>query len=168
MPPPKKKNKNAPSMLLNEKVPLPHRRMLLADICNNDSDEAAEMLDALFKAAARSNGGEDQYKEKTKEVDQLMDALVNGPQRPGTFINTLRPKGAQPTRALVKLADGTPAYPVVPDAELAKNLRRGDSVLLSTFLNLALCKDTVLNAVTYTLAMALIWVIKFRAYPLAA
>ena len=107
MPTPKKKNKNAPSMLFDEKVPLPHRRMLLADICNTESDEATAMLDALFKAAAQSNGGEDQYKEKKKEIDQLIEALVSGPQRPGTFLNTLNPKGVQPTRALVKLADGT-------------------------------------------------------------
>jgi hypothetical protein len=141
VPTPKKKNKNAPSMLLNEKVPLAHRRMLLADICNTESDDATAMLDALYKAAAQNNGGEDLYKEKTKEVDQLIEGLVNGPQRPGTFLNMLTPKGAQPTRALVKLADGTPTYPVVPDANLAKTLKRGDSVLLSTRAEAVLSRD---------------------------
>jgi len=141
VPTPKKKNKNAPSMLLDEKVPLLHRRMLLADICNTDSDEATAMLNALFKAAAQSNGGEDQYKEKKKEIDQLIEALVSGPQRPGTFLNTLTPKGAQPTRALVKLADGTPAYPVVADEELARTLKRGDSVLLSNRAEAVLSRD---------------------------
>ena len=58
VPTPKKKKKTAPAMLLNEKVPLPHRRMLLADICNTDSEEATAMLDALFKAAAQGTDPE--------------------------------------------------------------------------------------------------------------
>ncbi len=136
-----KKKKPAPSMLLNEKVPLPHRRMLLADICNTDSEEATAMLDALFKAAAQGTGPEDHYKEKKKEVDQLLEALVNGPQRPGVFLNTVTAKGAQPTRALVKLSDGTPTYPVVPDASLATTLKRGDCVLLSTRAEVLLSRD---------------------------
>ena len=141
MPTQKKKNNTAPSMLLNEKVPLPHRRMLLADICNTDSEEATAMLDALFKAAAQGNGGEDHFKEKKKQLDQLVEALENGPQRPGVFLNMVTPKGAQPTRALVKLSDGTPTYPVVPDAGLAKTLRRGDCVLLSTRAEAVLSRD---------------------------
>ena len=136
-----KKKKTAPSILLNESVPLPHRRMLLADLCNSDSEEATAMVAGLLKAAAQGNGGEDHFKEKKKEVDQLLEALESGPQRPGVFLNTVTPKGAQPIRALVKLTDGTPTYPVVPDADLAKTLKRGDCVLLSARTEALLSRD---------------------------
>ncbi len=55
--PTKKKNKTASAMLLNEKVPLPHRRMLLADILASESEEAMGILDGLLKSAAQANGG---------------------------------------------------------------------------------------------------------------
>ncbi len=126
-----KKNNTALFMLLNDSVPLPHRRLLLVDILNSESEEGMGILDGVLKAAAQSNGGEDQFKEKKKELEQLVEALEQGPQRPGVFLNMVTPKGSNVTRALVKLPDGTPTYPVVLDAELARSLKRGDCVLLS-------------------------------------
>ena len=118
-------------MLLTDKVPLAHRRILLADICQSESEEAAKLLDRLLKAAAQGDGGEDHFKEKTKELEALIEGLENGPQRSAVFLNLVPTNGAPLTRALVKLSDGTPAYPIVPDAVLGESLKRGDSVLLS-------------------------------------
>ncbi len=139
----KKKTMTAPSMLFNETVPLAHRRMLLTDLCRTESAEATAMLDRLLKTIAQGNGGEDQFKEQKKELAQLLEALENGPLRPGLFLNMVTLKGAQPPRAMVKLSDGTPAYPVVPDADFAKTLRRGDCVLLSARGEAVLSRDDV-------------------------
>ena len=128
-------------MLLTDKVPLSHRRLLLADICQNESEEATKLLDALLKAAAHGNGGEDHYAEKKKELEALIEGLETGPQRSAVFLNLVTPSGTPLTRALVKLSDGTPAYPIVPDAVLAKSLRRGESVLLSARAEALLSRD---------------------------
>ena len=138
----KKTVTTSPSMLFNESVPMAHRRMLLADLCQNESAEATAMLERLFKAIAEGNG-EDQVKELKKELAQYIEALEEGPQRPGLFLSMVTPKGAQPPRALVKLYDGTPTYPVVPDADLAKTLKRGDGVLLSGRGEAVLSRDDV-------------------------
>ncbi len=128
-------------MLLTEKVPLAHRRMLLADICQSESEEATELLDSLLKAAAQGNGGLDHYKEKKKELEALIDGLESGPQRSAVFLNLVTPAGTPLTRALVKLSDGTPAYPIIPDRALAESLKRGDSVLLSARAEAVLSRD---------------------------
>jgi hypothetical protein len=52
-----------------------------------------------------------------------------GPLRPATFFGLLD-ANAVVKRARVLLEDGASAYVVIPDAELAESLRRGDGVLL--------------------------------------
>jgi len=128
-------------MLLSDKIPLAHRRILLADICQSDAEEATNLLDSLLKAAAQGDGGEDHFKAKRMEVEALIEGLENGPQRSAVFIKLVVATGTPLTRALVKLSDGTPAYPIVPDAELAESLKRGDSVLLSARAEAVLSRD---------------------------
>jgi len=129
------------SMLVNEKVPLPHRRMLLADLCQTESAEALSVLDSLLKSAAQGDGGKDLFAEKTKELSDTLDALEKGPQRPAVFLNLVTPVGTVPMRALVKLSDGTPTYPILPDPTVAQSLKRGDCVLLSARAEALLSRD---------------------------
>jgi hypothetical protein len=88
------------------------------------------MVQSLLKAAAESNG-EDLFRQKKKELEELMDELRSGPQRPGLFFGMLPTNGSAVKRAHVRLQDGTATYPVMDDDQLAATLGRGDGVLLS-------------------------------------
>jgi ATP-dependent 26S proteasome regulatory subunit len=129
-------------VLLDEKVPLEHRRQLLQQICNSDSKEAARILDSLLKAAAQSSGLE-LYTQKKKECEALMEALEAGPQRPGLFYGLLPANGSAVKRAHVRLQDGTATYPVVADDNLAKILECGAGVLLSGRAEMVLATDPI-------------------------
>ncbi len=121
-----------PGMLLDEKIPLQHRRHIIHEICQSDSKEAHQILDAILKNAAKGDGGRAQYLQKKKECEELIEALENGPPRLATFMELVTPATGTPlTRAHVKLEDGTSTYPVVTDASMAPKLRRGDAVLIS-------------------------------------
>jgi hypothetical protein len=128
-------------MLVNEKVPLPHRRMLLSELCQTGSTEAQNLVDSLLKSAAQGDGGKDLFSEKTKELSNTIDALEKGPHRPAVFLNLVTPAGTVPMRALVKLSDGTPMYPILTDVNLSQSLKRGDCVLLSARAEALLSRD---------------------------
>ena len=127
-------------MLLDDDIPFEHRRHLIADLCQSDSKEATRILKSLLQAAASGSEG-DRYKEKTRELEQLIEALESGPQRPGIFLNLVTPVETPIVRAHVKLADGSSAYPIVVDGELAAKLKRGDCVMLSARAELLLARD---------------------------
>lgn len=113
--------------LLDEAVPMEHRRQLLMHMMH-DGDTGRKAVAALFESAAHSNG-ETIYNKKAKELSALIDEMQNGPLRSGMFIEMTRSNG-EPPRAKVLLQDGECAYTIVPKAELAKTLVRGDMVLL--------------------------------------
>jgi ATP-dependent 26S proteasome regulatory subunit len=119
-----------PNVLLDDSVPLDQRRRLLAELCNSGSKEAGKMLDGFFKAAAAGRS-EDLFAQKKKELDELIDALEAGPQRPGLFFGHLPANGSAVKRAQVRLQDGTATYPVLIEDKLPGPLDRGDGVLLS-------------------------------------
>jgi ATP-dependent 26S proteasome regulatory subunit len=129
-------------VLLDDKIPIEHRRHLLAEICHSDSKEASGMLRSLLKAAAEGSG-EDLYQQKKKEFEDLIEALQSGPQRPGIFFDLLPTNGSVVKRAHVRLQDGTATYPVVTDDHLAVSLARGDAVLLSGRAESVLAADPI-------------------------
>jgi len=123
--------KALPGMFLDEKVPLDHRRQLLGELCQSGSKEANRILEAILKAAARGDGGEAAFEQKARELQEMLEALEQGPPRHATFVRLLTPNGTPLTRVHVKLDDGTSTYPVVARTELAEGLHRGDSVMVS-------------------------------------
>ena len=125
------KSKPTPHVLLDHKIPIEQRKQLLAEICRSESKESTRLLESIFKAAA-SGSSETLYGQKKKELDELIDAIQSGPQRPGWFLGLLSTNGASVKRAHVRLEDGTTTCPVVLDDEMLAGVHRGDCVLLST------------------------------------
>jgi ATP-dependent 26S proteasome regulatory subunit len=117
-------------VLLDDKVPLEHRRRMLAELCMSDSKEATKVIIALIKAA-REGSGEDLYTQRRKELEALLEALQEGPLRPALYFSLLPTNGSAVKRAQVRLHDGTTAYPAISDDKLLETVRRGDTVLLS-------------------------------------
>ena len=136
---PKKSPLESHAVLLDARISLGARRRLMTEICRTESPEAAKTVEAVLKAAAGGDGKE-AYREKTKEVDALIEELRNGPQRPGVFIDAPPSSGAE-ARAHVKLQDGTSTYPIVLDRDLLDSLQRGDGVLLSARAEAVLARD---------------------------
>ena len=98
---PTTKKTMTPAILLDQKIPIEHRKQVFADLCTTETKEASRMVDAVLQAAA-SNSGRDLYRQKKKEVEELIESLRNGPQRPGVFVNLVTPNGSPLTRAHVK------------------------------------------------------------------
>jgi ATP-dependent 26S proteasome regulatory subunit len=117
-------------MLFEDKIPLEHRKMLLADLCQNGTPEADTTLESILRAAAGSEAGLKLLRHRKKELDGLLEALRDGPLRCATFVRSTSSNGG-PKRALVRMPDGTSVYTVVNDEALSGALRRGDAVLLS-------------------------------------
>lgn len=122
---PKKKPPGIAMMLLDEKVPLDHRRAMLHQLCMDDSDEAKALLLSLLKAAAASKG-KDLYEEKIKTLNKRLAELKEGPLRLGSVLE----KEPRDNRVEVVLEDGTPVFPVAADPELLPRLRNCEGVLL--------------------------------------
>ena len=136
------KKSMTPEILLDEKIPLEHRKTLFGELCTNPAPGASRIVETVLKAAA-ANRGKDLYQLKRQQLEELIAALESGPQRPGTFVGLVTPNGTPLVRAHVKLPDGTPTYPVVPDPKLAESLHLGDGVLLSAKAEAVLGRDTV-------------------------
>ncbi|MHC4083208.1 MAG: AAA family ATPase [Planctomycetota bacterium] len=139
---PTTRTKSAPTVLLDDKIPIEHRRHLLAEVCNSESKEADKLVQSLLKAAAEGSG-EDLFRQKRKELEERLEALQSGPQRPGLFFGLLPANGTSVKRAHVRLQDGTATYPVVSDDQLAATLARGDGVLLSGRAEAVLAADPI-------------------------
>lgn len=114
--------------LLNPGLPIEQRRMMLGQLCINDSPECIAAVTSLLEAAGAAKA-ESVHAEKLKALEELLQQMEAGPLRPATFLGLLQGRG-NVARARVLLEDGATAYVVVPDEELAKSLRRGDAVLL--------------------------------------
>ena len=91
---PKKSPLESHAVLLDARISLGARRRLMTEICRTESPEAAKTVEAVLKAATGGDGKE-AYREKTKELDALIEELRNGPQRPGVFIDAPPSSGAE-------------------------------------------------------------------------
>ncbi len=124
----KKKAPSTATMLLDPALPLEHRKQLLLHLCMDPNPASAEVIKGLLDAATNQNGGE-LYAQKIAEVNELLEQMKAGPLRDATFLRVV--DGPSPVkRAQVLLHDGSQAFTVVPEPELAESLRRGDTVLL--------------------------------------
>jgi len=124
----KKKPADLATTLVDPAVPLDQRRQLLVHVCMDPSPESAGVLQNLLDSAAAAKG-EDLYKKRCAELDEKLREMESGWLRAATFIRMINPKGMVP-RAKVQLQDGTEAFTVVPDPQLVKELRCGDTALL--------------------------------------
>jgi ATP-dependent 26S proteasome regulatory subunit len=125
---PKKTPKQLITSILEDKLPIEHRAHILARICMEGGDDNHEVIGSILKAAA-SGGGQMIYEQKIAEMNERLEELEQGPLRMATFRRMLE-GGRVCERASVMLEDGSSAFVTVPETELAKTLRRGDSVLV--------------------------------------
>jgi len=123
----KKNPKQMMAALLDDAIPLEHRMQFLMHLMH-DGDQGKQTVQLLFESAAKSNG-EAIYDKKIKELSSLIAEMQNGPLRSGMFLEMVKTNGAPP-RAKVLLQDGEIAFTVVPEAQLAGSLCRGELVLL--------------------------------------
>jgi hypothetical protein len=110
-------------LLLDEKIPIEHRKRMLAELCLNGDDDATKLIRSVLKAAASTNG-KDLYAHKKKELEELLQQLRDAPRRAGLFLDLLPANGSSAIRAHVRLEDGASIFPVVPEEELSAG--RGD------------------------------------------
>lgn len=117
------------AMIADGSAPLDHRLEMLRMVLNDPNPEAQSVARGIVETLGQS-AADQVHAQKVKELNDLLHAMKLGPQRGGTFLGLLPPNGTAVCIAHVVLDDGTTAYTVVPDAELAKSLRRGDAIIL--------------------------------------
>jgi len=127
--PSKKTTGNIPAMLVSDEVPWQHRRRMLMHLCMDESEETAEVLNSILKAAGNTKSPKSIYNKKIKELEELMQQLQTGPLRQATYLDSVSANGTG-QRACVVLEDGSKAFVMVPESKLADQLRRGDTVLI--------------------------------------
>lgn len=113
-------------MITDKSTPEEMRVHLLKQVCSQEGEAIDKLLGRLLKKATSSNGQED-YTQRVEALDKLLRSMQEGPLRQGTFLSVIDSPGTV-TRALILFSDGSSASCVLPDEELAKKLRRGDSV----------------------------------------
>ena len=123
-----KKPQRIEMMLFDESVPLEMRKHLLMQLCSNEGAESVEALERLLHAAA-SSSGEDLFRMKREELDELVREMKNGPLRAANYLRRVDLNG-DGTRVEVVLPDGSTAYCTMADEALAARLRCGDRVWL--------------------------------------
>lgn len=145
---PKKQDpKQMVNSLTDTSIPLEHRVHMTAHLCMDPNPDNLAAINQLFALAAKNNG-EAVYEKKIKELATLIEELANGPLRSAMFLEMLPPDGhGQVPRARAALEDGGTVYPVVPNAELAESLARGELVLLDAQSKALLGRDATAVAI---------------------
>src|SRR4051794_19573405 len=123
--PVKRKPMDVTTAVMDKNIAWAHRQRLLMSMVSNE--EYAEAVQGILDAAATSKVDE-LAEQRMQTANELIAALEDGPIRPATFVSFM-PQRNGVRRAEVKFADGTSAFLVVPDEELATKLRRGVAVL---------------------------------------
>lgn len=117
-------------------VPPEKRLQLLKHLAITDNKLFEKYMLSCFETAGAKNGaktGKDKYAAKTKALAEMIEAMEEGPVRPGTFLRQLEAAGLHAklkNRAEIVLPDGVVVYAVVPEPKKVGELRRGDTVLL--------------------------------------
>lgn len=116
------------AMLVDPALPMPHRIGLLREAISHNGPETEDLVTRIIAGLAGQNA-DAMLQKKLAETDTLLKQMKEGPLRLAVFLQLFPPAGG-PAQALVLIEDGATACTVVPDAELAKSLRRGERVLL--------------------------------------
>lgn len=132
--------------LLAPSTPPEHFRMILARACMDESDPEQMFLLEAIRDAARRGQSEDLTSAKLEELEALLTELKRGPIRSATFLH-VGPSEGGPRRAVVRLEEGHKSFPLLLDDTLARDLRRGESVLIDTKEGAVLGRDPSPNHV---------------------
>jgi ATP-dependent 26S proteasome regulatory subunit len=139
-----KKLQAAPvAMLLDKKLPTAHRVELLKSMANHESKESNELLGQYVDIAASGNLAT--YTQKTEELQEMIDEIKQGPKRMGTFVCLQQQTKSPIQHAIVRLENGTTAFPIVLDAQMAGHLKCGNNVILDSHAKGMIGLATLLN-----------------------
>lgn len=122
-------NQRILAILADSSLPWELRAVRLREALQNITPETQQMVQRLLQGlnAPRS---EAVYRERLRKLDALLKEMEEQPRRQAVFIELRGRNGRDVSSALVMLEDGTLAYTVVPNEEVAGTLRRGDRVIL--------------------------------------
>lgn len=126
---PVKKSQSVVTALADQSVPIEQRLLLLRAMVVDTGLESVAAGHAILEALS-AGAVESVYKDKLKEVEETLQLMQSGPMRDATFLKAVRVAKFQTPQAYVVFDDGTHAYTTVPEEALAKELRRGDRVIL--------------------------------------
>ena len=121
MPKTAKKSPSLLAALADKSTPAEQRYLLLRAMINDGKIESIALIHEFLENVSLDNE-ETVYREKLKEVEELLQLMQSGPMRDGTFIKQVQVGKVQAAQALVVLDDGTRAYTTVPEESLAKEL----------------------------------------------
>jgi len=119
----------AKDFLLDGSAPPLHRVEVLKALVNSGDPEATETLLELLQSASAAKS-EEVYEKKVKELNKTIEEMESGPLRMGSYVDDGGLAAGLAQRVHVILEDGASVYPYAHNAELASNLRSGESVLL--------------------------------------
>lgn len=126
----KTKKKGLEEALTDPTVPMPIRRKMLQQVCNEGNDDCERVVNIVLEAATLASAGQ-QYVSKTKELAEIIQQIQEGPLRYATFDRLLDSKFLG-RRAQLILPEGGSAFCAITDSKLAESLRCGDAVWLDS------------------------------------
>ena len=126
----KTKKKGLEEALTDPTVPMPIRRKMLQQVCNEGNDDCERVVSIVLEAATLASAGQ-QYVSKTKELAEVIQQIQEGPLRYATFDRLLDSKFLG-RRAQLILPEGGSAFCAITDPKLAESLRCGDAVWLDS------------------------------------
>jgi len=112
------------ALLFDPDCPKPARRDALKTLVKSDNERSRDALDKLLEHALAGRTAE-RHAAKLRELEALLEQMQSGPVRSAVYVG---PGDRDDGRAHVLFGDNTEAQVAVPDEDLARGLRRGDTV----------------------------------------
>ena len=120
--------RNIDQLLTDPTVPMKLRKDMIRQICSETDEDMDKVLAIVLESASLASAGAQKIR-KTHELQEMIDALGQGPLRCATFFQLVDSEGFG-RRAQVVLPDGGAAFCALPKDEIAKAVRCGDTVWL--------------------------------------
>jgi hypothetical protein len=124
----KKQASHIATAVMDDSQPIEHRVELIRHLAMLDQEQFTESLKLLLTRAAEGSG-EELYKKKKAEFEELIKEIKAGALRDAIFLEMGKGNGYS-SRAHVLLDDGSTAWIPVPCRDVIETLVCGDSVVL--------------------------------------
>lgn len=112
------------ALLYDTECPKPMRREALKALVKGNDERSRDTVDKLLESAAAGREAE-RCAARLRELEETLEQMQSGPVRSAVYIG---PGVQDERRAHVLFPDNTEAQVFVPDEDLARELRRGDTV----------------------------------------
>lgn len=123
---------NIEATLYDESVDITQRVALLGQLCMSQEPEHLTMVHKMLGGVKPGKSVETTvYNKKKRELAQLIEEIMKGTQTIGTFTDLVGEKWPE-IRAEVRAPNGNTSLCTLLEEDLAKNLQRGDTVLVGS------------------------------------